>query len=194
LAERLPLVPDESASVVAGGQLEAAVLARGVVDADHRGDEQVRVDAPARLLVLVGLEAVAPRQLEVDLVLEEHRGLAEQRGGGPAELVALAQGREAGVERAEVLDALEHALARLQQARLEVHHAVAGHHHEAVPLEHPCGRLCRRRSRPARRLTHRSRWSHCKWPASCYTTVSDATKFVPSRVPESHASLASREV
>jgi len=123
--EGRPLIADESPRVVSRGQLQAPVPRGGGIDADHRGDEQVGVGAPARLLVLMGLEAVAPGQLEVDLVLEEHGRLAEEPGREAAQLVAVAQGREAGMERAEVLDPLEHPLSRTEQARLEVHHAPA---------------------------------------------------------------------
>ena len=108
----------------------------------------------------MGLEAVAARQLEVDLVLEEHGRLPEELGHGAAQLVTVAQGGKAGMERAEILDPLEHALSGTQQARLEVHHLStgnlgetlqligprrdplhlprveqAGYHHEAVALE-----------------------------------------------------------
>src|SRR5439155_25782776 len=118
--ERLPLLADEPARVVSGAQLEAPVLGRRGVDADHRGDEEVGVGAPAGLLILMWLEAVAAGQLEVDLVLEEDRGLAEEARHRAAELVPVAQLGEPGVERAEGLDPLEHPLARTQEARLEV--------------------------------------------------------------------------
>src|SRR4029077_18878842 len=71
--------------------------------------------------------AVAPGQLEVDLVLEEHRRLAEQPGHRAAELVAVAETREAVVEGAEVSDPLKHALVRTQQARLVIFHGSPAH-------------------------------------------------------------------
>src|SRR6185295_11583249 len=83
-----------------------------------------------------------------------------ETGGVAAELLPVAERGETGVNGAEVLDPLQHALAGLEQARLEVHHAVtgplgqrlqlvgphrdaahlrlveeAGNHHEAVPPE-----------------------------------------------------------
>src|SRR5262249_11411353 len=58
------------------------------------------VGAPAGLLILMRLEAVAARELEVDLVLEEDRGLLQQARYRAQELVAVAQRGEPGVERA----------------------------------------------------------------------------------------------
>ena len=112
--------------MLAGAELETAVLGGGGVDADHGGDEKIGVGAPAGLLVLMGLEAVAAGELEVDLVLEEDGGLAEEAGDGAAELGAVAEGGEAGMEGTEVFDALEDALGGVQQAGLEVHHGAAG--------------------------------------------------------------------
>ena len=122
VGEGLPLLPEQPAGVVAGAQLQAAVLCGGGVDAEHGGHEQIGVGAPAGLLILVGLEAVAAGKLEVDLVLEEHGGLVEEPCHGAAELLAVAQFSEPVVERAEVLDPLQHALARAEEARLEVLH------------------------------------------------------------------------
>jgi hypothetical protein len=137
VGERLPFFPDEPARVVSGAELEAAVLGGGGVDADHGGDEEIGVGAPAGLLVLMRLEAVAARKLEVDLVLEEDGRLAEEPGHRAAELAAVAQVRELGVERAEVLDPLQHALAWTQEARLEVLHGSPGHLGETLELVGP---------------------------------------------------------
>ena len=62
LRQRRPLGTDQAAGVVPGRQLEASVGLGRVVDRDEGGDEQGRVDAPAGLLVLVRLEAVAARR------------------------------------------------------------------------------------------------------------------------------------
>src|SRR5215831_9281115 len=137
IGERRPLFADEPAGVVSGAQLEAAVLGCGGVDAEHGGDEQVGVCPPAGLLVLVRLEAAPARQLEVDLVLEEDGRLTEKPGDGAAELVALAQLGEPGVERAKVLDPLQHAVVRTQEARLEVLHGAPGHLGQTLQLVGP---------------------------------------------------------
>src|SRR4029453_16481263 len=71
VGEGLPLLAQEPARVLASAQLEAAVLGGGGIDADHGGDEQVRVGAPAGLLVLVRLEAVSAGERGFYLFLEE---------------------------------------------------------------------------------------------------------------------------
>src|SRR4030095_8989448 len=136
-----PLAAEEAAGVLTGAELETAILGGGGVDADHGGDEEIGVGAPAGLLVLVGLEAVAAGELEVDLVLEEHGGLAEEGGHGATELGAVAEGGEAGVKGAEVLHALEDALGGVEEAGLEVHHGAAGSFGLSLDLVGPRGDL-----------------------------------------------------
>jgi hypothetical protein len=91
--------------VHARGDLEAAVLDRGVVDRHHA--RHVDVDEPVGRRVLVRRVAGASRQLVVDLLLVEHGGLAQQR---PRRLDELAGGEErpqALVERDHVLAAAQ---------------------------------------------------------------------------------------
>ena len=61
----------------AGHDLEPAVGRRRVVDRDHAGD--VRLDEAVGGRVLVRRVSRTARQLVVDLLLVEHRRLAEQR-------------------------------------------------------------------------------------------------------------------
>ena len=69
-----------SSCVAARHDLEAAVVDRGVVDRDHA--RHVDVDEAVRRRVLVRRVAGAAGRLVVDLLLVEHRGLAEQRRRG----------------------------------------------------------------------------------------------------------------
>ena len=77
--ERLPFLADQAGEARSVGDLEASVGQRRRVDADERGHEQRGEDRPSGLLVLVRLEAGASRFLEIDLVLEHHRRLVDQR-------------------------------------------------------------------------------------------------------------------
>jgi len=77
--ERSPFLAEQSLLVPGRGDLQAAVFERGRVDTDHRGEKQGCMDAPARLLVLMELEPAAASQLEVDLVLEQHGFVTEDR-------------------------------------------------------------------------------------------------------------------
>src|SRR3546814_5822632 len=72
--ERRPLVADHSLVVESGGQFEAAVLRRRRIDADQRSDEQIGIAAPAGLLILMRLEAVAPGFLKLILSLNRMAG------------------------------------------------------------------------------------------------------------------------
>jgi hypothetical protein len=125
--QRMPLLPDEPLLVPASGDFEAAILECGRIDRDHRGEEQRRVDAPSRLLILMGRETTAARQLEIDLVLEQH-GLAAQQRARPGDQAALPQqGVEPGMERTEILDPLNEPAPGLDQAVLVVNHLAPRH-------------------------------------------------------------------
>src|SRR4051794_4373126 len=68
------------------------------------------------------LETAAARQLEIDLVLEQHGLVAEQRAC-PGDQPAVPQKDiEAGIERAHILDALHDPSPGLGQAALEIDH------------------------------------------------------------------------
>src|SRR5262249_1454422 len=121
-----PLGSDQSPSVAARCQLEAPVRLGRVVDGHQGRDEQRRVDAPSGLLILVRLEAVAARQLEVDLVLEEDGRLAEEGVDAAEELVPVEERLESRVVRIEVLDAVHQPPPRLAEALLAVDHPDAG--------------------------------------------------------------------
>ena len=81
---------------------------------------------PADLGVLVGLEAVAARHLEIDLLLEQHRRLAEQRAGPPEQLRAMHQSVKIAMEAVEILESRQHLTAGLQQRVLMVEPDAAG--------------------------------------------------------------------
>jgi hypothetical protein len=118
LGERLPLAK-ELAAMVAGDELKAAVLERRLVDADRDRDEVTGIALPAGLGILMRLEAVAARHLEVDLLLEQHGFLAEQlTGRSPQHLGKL---REALMKERDVLDARNETRVGIEPARLVVH-------------------------------------------------------------------------
>src|SRR5437868_1888318 len=72
------------------------------------------------------LETAATRQLEIDLVLEQHRLVTEQRAC-PGDQPAVPQkGIEAGIERAHILDALHDPSPGLGQAVLVIDHVASG--------------------------------------------------------------------
>ena len=120
-------------------QLEAAVLQGGGVDAHERGEEKGGVDRPARLLVLMRLEAVAARHLEVDLVLEERDRPAEQRGRhfGERAPVEHARGSRRGTGRGSRCGS--HPAPRLVAVGLPVDHVPVAHLRPGADLVGPLG-------------------------------------------------------
>jgi hypothetical protein len=112
--------------VLSGRELETAVLDSGVVDAHERGQEERGEDRPARLLILMRLEAGPARHLEVDLVLEERHRPTEQ-GRGDLREPPREQRAEALVVRLEILDAVPDSGPRLGAVRLPVDHVTARH-------------------------------------------------------------------
>src|SRR5215475_8691785 len=79
VGQRRPLLSHEAARVLARAQLEAAVLGGGGIDADHGGDEEVGIDAPARLLVLMRLKPSPPGSLKLILSLKRTAGSPKRR-------------------------------------------------------------------------------------------------------------------
>src|SRR5262249_6646801 len=118
------------------GNLEATILRGRVVDRDKDGDEEGGVAGPAGLLILVRLETVAPRHLEIDLVLEHDRGLTEKLSRGVAQQ-PMEQPIESGMKRAEVLDTLHKARPSVDEAELAVHHVSARHFRRVEELRRP---------------------------------------------------------
>src|SRR5262249_19853349 len=89
------------------------------------------------LNVLVQREAAAARQLEVDLLLEEHGIVVEDVGHRVGDARVADDGVEIGVGLDELLDAGEHARARLGEAVLEVHHLPSDFRRAARELVDP---------------------------------------------------------
>ncbi len=77
-AERRPLGADRALVVPVRGHFQAAVGRARRVDADQYRDLIAGIGVPAGLHVLVCLEAIAAGQLEIDLVLEQHRRLFQE--------------------------------------------------------------------------------------------------------------------
>ena len=124
--QRCPLLADQAAVVPAGDNLQAAVLDGCRIDRHQCSDVEVGVVVPAGLDVLVRLEAVAPGHLEVDLLLEERGGLAEQLGDRLNHAALVEQPVEGRVEAGEVLDSLDHAMAGQLEVVFVVDHVLAG--------------------------------------------------------------------
>ena len=93
----------------AGNHFQAAVFLVGLVNGDHRGDMQVRVNVPSGLNVLVLFEPITTRQFEVDLILEQHGLFAKQLGNSLVHTAPCDQFSETLVERHEVLDPAQYA-------------------------------------------------------------------------------------
>ena len=115
---------NEAAIVLPAGDLEAAVPGRRFVDADHRGEKEIGVGTPARLLVLMEVESAAAGQLEIDLVFEQHSPLAEQLRDCVVEFAGAKQAAETIMVGGVVFQPVEHPCAVLQ-AFLEIHHVLA---------------------------------------------------------------------
>ena len=111
---------------MAGGGFEAAVLHGRRIDADQRRNMQGGVGVPARLYILVGGEAVAAGQLEIDLVFEQHRRLAEQLSHPAGQRAAAHEAVETVVIGADVFHPVEDACPRFGQAVVEIFHPFAG--------------------------------------------------------------------
>jgi hypothetical protein len=82
------------------------------------------------------LEAGASRLLEIDLVLEQHRGLRHQHLDRTLQ-PSLHQLAELDVKLAKVLDPLHQPHRRIIELRLVVHHLDAGPLGAALELLHP---------------------------------------------------------
>jgi len=87
----------------------------------------------------MGLEAAAPGQLEIDLVLEQDRRLAHEIGDRLAQAALGIKRAQALVKRGQVLDALHHAAARLGEAILVIDHVPARHFRPGGDLVDPFG-------------------------------------------------------
>src|ERR1700678_3663601 len=72
-----PFAPDQPGLARAGCHFQAAIFDRRSIDGDHRRDEQGCIGRPSSLLILMRFESSAARHLEIDLLLEEHRRLAQ---------------------------------------------------------------------------------------------------------------------
>ena len=110
--------------MVPAGDLQATVQGRRFVDADHRGEKEIGVGAPARLLVLMEFEPAAAGQLEIDLVFEQDGLLAEQLRDRVVEFAGAKQAAETIMVGGVVFQPVEHPSAVLQ-AFLEIHHVLA---------------------------------------------------------------------
>ena len=96
------------------------------VDGDEDGDEVAGVGIPSRLDVLVRREALAIGQLEIDLLLEQHRRGLQHLAGEFGEAGAENEIGEQGVLLDEPLDPREHPLFGRGHAVFIVGHLVAG--------------------------------------------------------------------
>ena len=137
------ILRQEDARAGVARELEAAVVDREGVDGGHQRHVLVDAEVDVGRRVLVRRESGAARQLEVDLVLEQHDGLADAVGEQPEHARA---GEERGkplVIRDEVLDAGEHLRRRVTAAALVVAHPAAGHLGPGGDLVGPHGEVAR---------------------------------------------------
>ena len=87
-------------------QFQTPVLYRRGIYDDRRGDIERRVGFPSRLGVLVGLEAAAARQFEIDLFLEQNSFFPEQAATGATEF-GIEQSRHPVMIGNEIFDAVQ---------------------------------------------------------------------------------------
>ena len=122
LWQGFPVPSKRNPAVLVVGHFKASICHGTGIDRDHRRDIDTGIALPAGLHVLVCAKAVCARQLEVDLVFKEDRGLAQQTCGNCAQYADVKQFAEPLMVGLKVLQACENALVGLGHVIFVVFH------------------------------------------------------------------------